>query len=113
MTKSKSNNLVGRTVRIDFGPRWKAARPEHQYMLKADYVKRSDYDQPGEIVAYNPGDEFGQEYEVLFTEGHEKGCIARYNYMDFTVTSEAVDLSAKTNELLAKILVKLETMAEK
>jgi hypothetical protein len=103
MKKSTKNSLViGAKVLIDWPVRWKDCRPEYRDEERAKASKtESRFGETGVIVAYNPGTERANDYEVLLDS---TGRIESFYVGALTVTAMPPDPSAETNELLVKIL---------
>jgi len=103
MKKSTKNSLViGAKVLIDWPVRWKDCRPEYREEERAKAAKNEQrFGETGVIVAYNPGSERANDYEVLLDS---TGRIESFYVGALTVTAMPPDTYGETNELLTKIL---------
>ena len=95
MKKSTKNSLlIGASVIIDYPIRWQGPDPERSKQMRAECVEKAlahDHDarlwhwgETGVIIAYNPGADSGNEYEVLLDKTSE---IQSFHYGAMTVQS--------------------------
>ncbi len=99
--KKQNNLLVGAKVLIDWPMRWKDCRPEYIESEKENASKsESRFGCTGTIVAYNPGDEQGNNLAILIDGGR----IENFHEGAVTVTTPAPDSNVDISALLKQIL---------